>query len=63
MKCSCFFRFCQLGFFVAQFAAWWIILTYCIVVLPNSKPTNNVYANYFLIGVNYIIHIICISFL
>jgi hypothetical protein len=51
----------KLMFFMAQAVSWYIIATYCFVILPYADPTENKNMNMALIAINYIVHFVFIS--
>lgn len=48
-----FFYLMKLLFLVGQAISLYIIINYVYLILPNSKPTPNKYANYALVAINY----------
>jgi hypothetical protein len=70
-------RFCfyiaKLGFLPAQLASWYIILSYCLLILPSSEPIpassslpswvshHRIPLNHAIIVVNFVIHLVLIS--
>lgn len=57
-----FYYLCKLGYLMGLCTSWYIIATYCYVILPTSKPTKNEDINLLLIIINYGIHFILIGF-